>query len=433
MNKRDALTLLLLLSSATAPVMANQQDMDKALDAWNRQMTEYAAAVRHAQTPEQQAAIHQPDAGKAAEGIWKSICAKTGQRDVTVQPSPEERMKGAKPTTEKRDTYEFEEDWALPAVIWFVNHPDGLAKHFESKPRQLSFYADALLGAIEHRHFANPGIADAIATLTESASSRAYNILEKIYNRNKNSLARGYAALGMSIMLGNPQVAAEAGSPAVARGKRVYYLKQALTLTPEDARFGNSSVSDIVLEQSYRLRHLSIGSVPPQITVKDMGGATHTLPAVGKPMLILFWNPSEQVSTDMARKLPTLHNRYPELMLVAITASADSEELKKALADNGVESTYVDDAQNSAGQAFRVAQVPTAVLLNERCNLLYIGYPDLHLQAAIDSFFQNRGKAPKGPSVRVVEQDAPIIQPGAQPAATRQGDEAPALREMPEF
>ncbi len=430
MNRCDAIALILLLTSAACPAPAKPAEMNAALDAWWQKMAEYNAAVKQAQTPELKAAIRLPEAGASAAALWKSICGKTGQREVIVQPSPQERMQGVKPGTEKRDTYEFEEAWAAPAVAWFVNHPDELAKLFEGRQRQLAFYADALLESIERYHHGSPLIADCIAKLVEGGNSRCYNILKKIYSRNPDPRARGYAALGMSIMLGNPLVAAEAGSQAMARGNRVYYLRQALTLTPEDAMFGGASVSDIVVEQSYRLKHLSVGCVPPQVTVTDTTGKAQNLPVVGKPALLLFWNPTEPVSTDMARKLPTLKQKYPELELAAITAAPDGEEAQKALTESGVASFFLDTADHAAGTTYRVSQVPTAVLLSERCSILYIGYPDMHLQAALSSCFQNSGKRP---SVRVAEGE-PAVQPGAQPAAPAAGlDEAPALREMPEF
>ncbi len=395
--------------------------MNAALDAWRQKMVEYNAAVKHAQTPEQRAAVRLPEAGASAAALWKSVSAKTGQRQVSVKPSAQERMQGKTESAEMRDCYEFEAEWAAPAVFWFVNHPTALAQLFEGKPRQLSFFADALLDAIERRHYDSPLIAECVAKLTEGNNARVYNILEKVFSRNPDPEARGYAALGMSILLGNPLVAAEAGSQAVARGKRIYYLRQALALTPEDAVFGASSVSDLVVEQSYRLKNLSVGSVAPQITVHNTAGKPQTLPAVGKATLMLFWNPRESVSLEMARKLPTLKRKYPQLELAAITAAADSDEAKRGLEDSGVEETFIDSADNAAGTTYRVAQVPTAVLLGERCNILYIGYPDMHLQAALDSCFQNSGK-------RIHVEPAPELQPGARP-----DDAAPALREMPEF
>ncbi len=428
MNTRDALALFLLLASATAPLSATPAEMNKALSTWRQQMTEYKAAVKHAQTPEEKAGIPLPDASRVAAPLWNAIDGKTGKREVRVQPTAEESMKGKKPGTELRDTFEFEEEWAAPAVVWFVNHPDQLAELFKGRQRQLSFYADALLDSLDRQHYADAMVAECIPQLVGNGNARTYNILEKIYARNGDPLARGYAALGMSIMLGNPLVAAEAGSPAVARGKRVYYLKQALTLTPEDAQFGGVPVSDIVLEQTYRMKNLSVGSVPPRITVKDAAGKDILLPTPGKPTLLFFWTPANDMSADMARKLPTLKAKYPELQLAAIAPSPEAEGAQQMLEASGVEETCFDDAEGHAGAAYRVEQVPTAVLLDARCHVLYIGYPDMHLQAALSSCFQGAPQPATG-----AEGDAPVLQPGSQPAPHQPNDEAPALREMPEF
>ncbi len=421
MNKRDALSLCLLLSGAACPAVATPAAMNAALDAWNQKMVEYHAALKQAATPEQKAAVSLPEAGTVATALWKSICGKTGKRQVSVQPSPRERMRGATVKTEERVTYEFEEEWAAPAVIWFANHPEELAKMFEEKPRQLSFYADALLEAIERHHYDSPLMAECIAKLTEGNNSRSYNILEKVFSRNPNPQARGYAALGMSILLGNPLVAAEAGSQAAARGRRVYYLKQALALTPEDAMFGSASVSDIVMEQSYRIKNLSVGSLAPRITLADAAGKSHLLPEVGKPVLLFFWHPGEPTSAEMARKVPSLNQKYPALQIVPITAAMDSEDARRALEESGVKATYTDNKQSDASTAYRIAQLPTAVLLGTRCQILYIGYPDMHLQAALDSCFRNSGHHLQAESPASPQPPAPMK------------EEAPALREMPEF
>ncbi len=431
MNSRTTLAFsLFLLAAAASPLAAAPADMNAALDAWQQKVTEYSAALHHAQTPEQKAAVRLPEAGPVAERLWRSICGKTGQRQVVVQPTAQERMRGENPRTEKRESYEFEEPWAAPAVFWFVNHPSELARLFEGRQRQLSFYADALLEAVERHHYDSPLITECLPKIAEGNNSRSYKILEKVFSRNPDPVARGTAALGLSILLGNPLVAAEAGSQAAARGKRVYYLRQALALTPEDATFGQATISDIVVEQSYRLRNLSVGCVPPQIQVQNAAGKPLALPQVGKPTLLLFWDPAEAISADMARKLPTLRQKYPELELAAITTAPQSDEAQQALEESGVSVCYLDSPEHAAATTYRVAQLPTAVLLSERCRILYIGYPDMHLQAAIDSCFQSHG--PKPPHVRVVEQEEPpTLQPGAPPAPA--DDEAPALREMPEF
>ncbi len=429
-------SLLLLLACAATPAFATPEAMNKALADWRQELDEYMAAVDQFDTAEQRAAVPAPSADRVAAALWRSISAKTGQREEMVQPTAEERLRGAKPSVRKRNTYEFEEDWAAPAVVWFTQHPDALASLFEGKPRQLSYFADALLTAIEKKHYLNPAITEAIAKLAESPSERVYGIMERIYARNGDPTARGCAALAMSMMLSNPLLAAEAGSPAMARGKRIYYLKQAISLTTDNTRFGNALLADIVVEQSYRLRYLSTGCVPPQVHVRDLLGQSRSLPEPGKPTLILFWNPADEMSSDIARRLPSLTEKYPGLVVAAVTATVDSGELQQVLTECGVGNSYVDDAQNSAGTAYRVAQVPTIAFIGDRSNLLYLGYPDLHLQSAMDSYFSNRGKDSAGPVT--VRGQAAEIQPAPLPATrpvtpATGSDVAPGLREMPEF
>ena len=444
MKKALAMVVLTALASV-APALADQAAMQAAMNRWQQRLSEYEAARSVAQTDEQRAAIAEPDGSDVAAALWKSICTKTGERDEMVEPSAEERMRGAKAELRKVATYAFEETWAAPAVFWFINRPQQLARLFEGKPRQLSFYADALLKSVDKRHYSSPLIADSCAKLAESPSVRVYKILEKAYTRNQDSTARGCAALAMSIMLTNPTIAAAEGSETVARGKRIFFLKQALNLTPEKARFGHSTVSEVATELAYVMRNLSVGSIPPQIKVRDMGGKTHTLPTPGKPMLLFFWSVDEEVGRGMVAKGESLKRQYSGLEFCPITVHQDAESWSARLQELGISHCYMDNAENSGGMAYRVRQLPTAVLIDERCHILYIGYPDMKLQTALMAHFNDN--VASGPRVRIGESAPgetvaePVIQPGSQPtpaapAPTQQpqpSDEAPALREMPQF
>ncbi|MBQ1961033.1 MAG: hypothetical protein II349_05875 [Akkermansia sp.] len=444
MKKALAMVVLTALASV-APALADQAAMQAAMNRWQQRLSEYEAARSVAQTDEQRAAIAEPDGSDVAAALWKSICTKPGERDEMVEPSAEERMRGAKAELRKVATYAFEETWAAPAVFWFINRPQQLARLFEGKPRQLSFYADALLKSVDKRHYSSPLIADSCAKLAESPSVRVYKILEKAYTRNQDSTARGCAALAMSIMLTNPTIAAAEGSETVARGKRIFFLKQALNLTPEKARFGHSTVSEVATELAYVMRNLSVGSIPPQIKVRDMGGKTHTLPTPGKPMLLFFWSVDEEVGRGMVAKGESLKRQYPGLEFCPITVHQDAESWSARLQELGISHCYMDNAENSGGMAYRVRQLPTAVLIDERCHILYIGYPDMKLQTALMAHFNDN--VASGPRVRIGESAPgetaaePVIQPGSQPtpaapAPTQQpqpSDEAPALREMPQF
>lgn len=440
--KKVLATAILAALVGMAPAMADEKAMQDALSCWQQRLTEYEAAVSMAQTDEQRAAIAEPDGADEAAALWKSICTKTGERDEWVEPTAEERMQGVKPGTRKVSTYAFEEAWAAPAVFWFINRPQQLAALFQGKPRQLSFYADALLKSIDKRHYNSPHIAVACAKLAESPSVRIYKILEKVYTRNQDATARGCAALAMSLMLTNPTIAAAEGSETVARGKRIFFLKQALNLTPEKTRFGNATVTDVAAELAYVLRHLSVGCIPPQINVRDMEGKEHTMPTPGKTTLLFFWSVEEEVGCRMVAKGDSLKKQYPGLEFCPITVHQEAESWSTRLQELGVEHSYMDKAENTGGMAYRVRQLPTAVLINERCQILYIGYPDMKLQTALTAHYNDNVMS--GSRVRVgtptQQEDEPIIQPGSQPspaqptpAPMQPSDEAPALRDMPQF
>ncbi len=421
------------------PTQADEKAMQDALSRWQQRVSEYEAALSVAQTDEQKAAVAAPDAADVAAALWKSISTKTGERDEMVAPTAEERMKGAKPELRKVSTYAFEETWAAPAVFWFINRPQQLARLYENKPRQLSFFADALIKSIDMRHYNSPHIAGACAKLAESPSVRVYKILEKVYSRNQDATARGCAALAMSLMLTNPTISAAEGSETVARGKRIFFLKQALNLTPENTAFGQSTVTQVASELAYVLRHLSVGCIPPQIKVRDMAGKEHAFPVPGKTTLLFFWSTDEEVGSRMVVKGDSLQTQYPGIEFCPITVHQDAENRSARLQELGIAHSYMDNAENAGGLAYRVRQLPTAVLTNERCQILYIGYPDMKLQTALTAHFNENISS--GPRVRISEtepaENPPLIQPGSQPkpapATPQPGDEAPALREMPKF
>lgn len=414
--------------------------MKKVLSAWEQQMSEYQAALEVAEGDEQRVAIRQPDGKELAAPLWKSICGKTGERDELVQPTVAERMKGARPATKKKATYEFEEGWAAPAVFWFMERPELFADLFRDKPRQLSFFADALMDSIQRRHYTNPLIASTCAVMTAAPSVRNYEILEKVYTRNQNPEARGCAALAMSLMLGDSSVSTAEGSDAVARSKRVYYLKQALNLAPEGARFGSEPLTKVAADLAYVLRRLSVGSIPPQARLLDKDGKQVLFPAPGKAHLLFFWSPDEELGSRLVTKKDALLRQYPDLVFCPITTHQVREAWLSMLSERGVELCYMDNEQDSTGKDYRITQLPTAVLVDSHCRILYIGYPDMKLQTALDSFF--RSPEAKGDKPRVTiggqeKEEAPVIQPGSRPepaeSAPSANDDPPALREMPNF
>lgn len=430
MKYRLLLPLLLLLPNA----QADEAAMKQALSVWEQEMTEYRAAQEFAKTQEERAKLPEPDGMEVASALWQSISSKTGEREETVQPTYAERKKGAQPTTRKIPTYEFEQEWALPAVVWFICHPQAFVKALENKPRQQSYFSEALLDSVKRTHFRAPGIAPACAKLAEGSTSQVYDILEKIYLHNTDAAARSNAALGMSIMLGNPLLAGATGS-ANTQAKRLYYLKQAILLAPDNAIFGKLPFHRVAEELTYNLRYLSMGSIPPQIKVRHLSGKDELLPQAGKAHLLFFWTPQDESSIQAVRHMQAAQDRYPDLVICPITPHQEMESWSQLLQQNGISSCYMDDEQGSGARSYRLSQLPTAVLLSDRCRILYIGTPGLQLQTSIDTLFNPTPEAKKATKGRIIiggeDEQAPVIQPGSRP--TPADSQVPALRDMPEL
>ena len=396
------------------PMLAGEKQMQQALSEWQQQQAEYRAALSLAGSDDERSEIPAPPADEVAPKIWRSVCGVTGKRMVVSK----DRKKKREVTS-----YEFEEPWAAPAAIWLLQHPEAFAKVLENKPKELAAFAQRILDSVLNTHYSAPAIAEACPKLAESTSDQGYKILEKIYEQNKDTKARSCAALALSIYLARPTMATAEGGYARTRSKRIYYLKQALSMAPGDTMYGSVTLTQAAEEEIYRLRMLSTGSIPPRITLTNAAGSGKQIfPREGKPNLIFFWSPAEPVGLDMMRKQASLQKRYPGLELCPVVPEGDANDLRNILQENGITTCYMDDAPGTAGTAYRVNQLPLAVLVDSRAQIRYIGYPDMQLQTALENLFSSEKQAPAA---------APRTR---QPSATAAGsDTPPTLREMPKF
>lgn len=423
---------------ALPPLTAGEAEMNQLLSDWQRRVSAWQQAVQAAADPEAQAAVPKPEAESFAAELWGSISAQTGNRRETVV-----RGKGRKRREEviSVPVYEFERPWALPGIIWFLNHPEALSAAFdEDEQNHAEFYADAIARALSRVHFSNPAIRDICPVLANNSGVREYELMQKIYNRNADAATRAVAALSLSLMLNNPMISGVEGSAAMVRGKRIYYLKQALLLGDPKTPYGNSTLGDMAAEQTYRLRFLSEGCIPPQIRLRAADGRMVSCPEEGKVNLLIFWSPEEASGAALAAQLDKLNEQYPELVVTPIAPFRTPEVLQQELQTvPGMDRSLVDDEKGSAGIAYRVSSIPLTVLISKRSSVLYIGAPGVQLQTALDAAL--KAQQPNRPRVTIeqAEKAAPVIQPGSRPrpadAAPISADAAapPALREMPEF
>ena len=400
--------------AATLSAYGTEEAMQHALNTWQQQVSVYEEALKAAENDDARAALVPPNARDIAPLLWQSINTRTGSRK-----NP--NGKGSIPT------YEFEKSWALPAIVWILEHPQAFTAAFSDEEQaQLTWFGNALVESLSRVHFSNPGVGAVCPSLSATSSVREYEILQKIYQRNQNKGARACAALGMSLMLNNPMVSSIEGSEAMARAKRVYYLKQAILLAGKDTRFGSRPLTEMAMEQAYFLRHLAVGCIAPQLRVRDMEGNVHTFPATGKATLLIFWSPADLAGTNMMRDIDKLKAQYPGIDICPIMPHAEQEAQQQALQELGIASSYTDDAKGTAGTTYRVAQLPTAILIGKDCRILYGGAPDMKLQQALEKVSAPEKVA--RPTI-IIKEKAKEKAPA--PAPTE--GEIPGLREMPEF
>ena len=68
-----------------------------------------------------------------------------------------------------------------------------------------------------------------------------------------------------------------------------------------------------------------------------------------------------------------------------------------------------------------VSQLPMAVLLNEYCNILFIGFPNQQLQAALNNCFAPADATGKpkvtidGVDATITDEPESVLQPGSRP------------------
>lgn len=415
------------------PALATQNAMEQALNAWNARLNEYKAAVQQAPTEEAKAAVAMPDGLDIAPALWQSVCGVTATRQEEVRG----KKKGEKQLRSVR-SYEFQQAWAAPAVVWFLNRPEALTAAIGAdKPEQVTAFTELMKKSLAEVHYLAPEMADVCATLAAGTSVDEYDTLEKIYTRNQNKNARACAAMAMSLMLSNPMVQGIAGSEAMVRGKRVYYLKQALLLSDDNTVFGGEMLTEVAKEQAYRLRRLSVGCVPPQMKLRDAQGKEQTFPKPGKLNLLFFWSPQESVGSGLIARMANLQKKYPELEICPITPAPAEGDTEHPAAPEGI-TLYTDDAKGTAGRDYRINVVPTAVLLAPNSTILYIGYPDMRLQSALENAARPAAPAEGKRGTIIIKdgsEEQPVIQPGSVPktAPAPAADVPPGLRDMPEF
>lgn len=396
---------------------ADEVGMQNVLSAWKVKQTDWESAVKTAETDEKKKELmsHQPDAVGVAREVWKQVAN------------------------------DLRKPYALPAIVWLLEHPQALQQAFPSgnMPRKIII---ACLDALEKDLLMQKGVGQAAYALSVSKDFRCRVILEQIKDVNPFPEDQGLAALGLSmIMKENSGMLQDDPRIINARGK---LLKDAIIKCYESS-FGPLKVEDLVKEELYEIRNLNIGQKGPDINLPSSDtGKNVVIPGVGRLVLLVFWDPRDLRSVKFLEKAGSLRKEFPEMDVMPI-APMSAESVNKALLNLNLKDGMASlvDEQAHAFKNYRVAYTPYVYLLDPEGKILMRGFPDMlfdaNLYASIDKFKNKEAKktvavpetpAPpllperiNSPDTRVPVPQAPPVRVAPAPPAS-----APPLRPMPE-
>ena len=429
MQKILAISSLFFLSLSS---QADEQSMNTVLETWQQQTESFQESLDAASSPIEKQEVMQlaPNPSSIAKKLWASISARCGSREIIAPLSQRERRRGLQTKSRRVHTFEYEEPWAAPAVIWFIQHPEQLRACLH--PTRVSAMGKALISATERVHFRSPHIADACAQIASENSLNGYKLLEKIYLNNNDLTCAACAALGMSIMLQQEEISAIEGSKQIANAKSLYYLKRSLQIAPKNSLFGNTSLDRVALEQIYLLSKLSIGALPPQIQISDQAGSKHLVPSSTQPYLLFFWSPQEEVGQRIIQQIDALLLQHPKLAVYPICTGMSLDELAQLQQEMAIKQPLYLDETGAGGLAYRIKQLPYAALISHRGRLLYLGYPDMKLQVALANYKKETQLDQRAVAPKAATPPAPLPAP-ALPEIEASSETAPKLRDMPKF
>jgi hypothetical protein len=203
--------------------------------------------------------------------------------------------------------FEFEERYredpaAVPALSWVL------------KNRRTSPDAVRAIELLEAHHLESDALGPACASLGRVPSTAAERLLRAILEKNPHADVRAQACYWLASLLEDQQrIAGEfKEKPELADRMLQYYgkeygghltsldpaeLEKALVVVYEKmaASFADSAVDDATMGQIaeralFRLRHLSVGSVAPEIEGEDIHGEKFKLSDYrGKVVVLTFW------------------------------------------------------------------------------------------------------------------------------------------------
>lgn len=414
---------------------ADETGMKSVLADWQMRQSDWESALKTAESEEKKGELmeNRPNAVPVARELWKQV-GRDLQKPETQQP------------------------YLLPAVVWFLDHPQAVAQAFPNGDVARKIVV-LCLDSLENTLFREKGAGKAAYALSNSRDLRCRVILEQIKDYNQFPEDQGLAALGLAMVMKETTGMLQDDIRLVAaRGK---LLKDAI-IKCYDSDFGPVPVQHLVKEELYEIRNLNIGQTGPNISLPSTAtGAEVTVPAGDKPVLVVFWDPRDMRSVQFLQKAASLRKEFPGLTVMPV-APGKSEDVKKALLNLKVDLPSLVDEKAAAFKDYRVMFTPRVYLLDPAGKILLRGMPDMlfdaHLYAVMGKLAGKKDEKPGGnsvpaspasaspappparinspdtrvPSVRQPAPSRPAASPASSGAELPSSLSAPPLRPMPE-
>ena len=302
---------------------ADETGMNNVLEDWRMRQSDWESALKTAESGEKRAELmkNRPDAVPVARELWRLV-----GRDLQ------------KPETQK--------SCLLPAVVWFLDHPQAVAQAFPNgdMARKIVVFC---LDSLENTLFREQGAGKA-------------------------------ASLGLAMVMKETTGMLQDDVRLVAaRGK---LLKDAI-IKCYDSSFGPIPVQNIVKEELYEIRNLNIGQTGPEISLPSTAAAGKvTLPSGNKPVLVVFWDPQDMRSVQFLQKAASLRKEFPGLTVMPV-APGKRENIEKALLNLKMDMPSLVDEKAVAFKDYRVRLTPRVYLLDPAGKILMRGTPDMLFDA----------------------------------------------------
>lgn len=317
-------------------------ELKKILDGWEQKKNAWKEAYLKADATEQARLWEtQPDGMETTRQVWNLI--RTGLN------SP----------------------WSIPGITWLMDNPGEFIKF---PPNKVDEIRTALLDSMENTHALRPEAKEMCASLAKAQNPRAKTILEKIFRSNSDLTAKGFAALAISQRMRIGSMGAGDDEEILkVRGGYFHYALQKIDTSFYGDDYGGQKLVDVLREEMYILKNLTLGNKPPRIKSATLDGSIFdTNEADGKVQALFFWNPESNAGMGLLTLIDGMYKKMGAKRLnMVVICHFPADELKKIKEENNLTVPLIADDARAIHMDYRIGRNTEAVLLDKQGNIRF--------------------------------------------------------------